>query len=177
MPAKASEKLRPMLDQIRETIFNVLGKKTDGSVVLDAFAGTGVLGLECLSREARYAVFVEVHRPTAQRLHDVLRDWQLAEQSKVVVGDFLRRGKAVLAHGPFDLIFIDPPYNHGLVNPALAAVKRFGLLADEGVAIARYVKSEQVVVPEGMTQIDERKFGDAKVILITEDNDERVNHE
>ena len=83
--AHASPHLRPALDQIRESIFNILRERVSEARVLDAFAGTGSLGLESLSRGARHVIFVEQHRPTAQRVERLLVEWKLAERAEVCV--------------------------------------------------------------------------------------------
>ena len=109
LKAPAGQRVRPTSDSLRETLFNVLGDSVEGVRVLDAFAGTGALGLEALSRGARHATFVE-RDPAALRVLQQNIDACGAEDACVIIrGDFpiaLRRPHM----GAFDLILLDPPY-------------------------------------------------------------------
>jgi len=165
--AHASPHLRPALDQIRESIFNILRERVSEARVLDAFAGTGSLGLESLSRGARHVIFVEQHRPTAQRVERLLVEWKLAERAEVWPRDFLAAAKHLAAVGPFDLIFLDPPYSHNLTAPALARTAECKLLAPEGLIILRHIKTEEPAVPAALLRIDQRKYGDGRVDFLT----------
>jgi 16S rRNA (guanine(966)-N(2))-methyltransferase RsmD len=102
--------LRPTSDSLRETLFNVLGPEVAGARVLDAFAGTGALGLEALSRGAREVTFVE-RDPAALRVLAVNVDRCLAAEACAIIrSDFLADGDRLLARGQFDLVLLDPPY-------------------------------------------------------------------
>lgn len=169
--APVSLKLRPALDQVRESLFSILIRRVPDARVLDAFGGVGLLGLECLSRYAAQVVFVEKHRPTAQRLQNLLRDWFLTERSRVIVGDFLKVAPS-LAGEPFDLIFIDPPYHAGLITPSVLVVQRHGLLAKDGLMIIKHIKTEHPEIPVGLRVVDERKYRDARVEFVVIDSGE-----
>jgi 16S rRNA (guanine966-N2)-methyltransferase len=99
--------VRPTSDGLRETLFNVLGDMS-GARVLDAFAGTGAVGLEALSRGAARATFVE-RDPHALRVLDAnVRHCDAEEACAIIRGDFSR---GELTAGAFDLVFLDPPYD------------------------------------------------------------------
>lgn len=119
--------LRPTGDRARETLFNWLQGRLHDAVVADLFAGSGALGLEAASRDARRVVLVERDRDLAATLETVRSSWPGSEGVEVVRGDaldWLRR-----TDGPFDLVFVDPPFDAGLHQPVLAALRRPGLLA------------------------------------------------
>ena len=102
---------RPMLDRVREAVFSSAAPWLAEARVLDLFAGSGSLGLEALSRGAASARFVEGNERTAGLLRDNLRELGAAERGQVVVGDALApRTWAAASRGPFDLVFLDPPY-------------------------------------------------------------------
>jgi 16S rRNA (guanine966-N2)-methyltransferase len=105
--------LRPTPDRVRETLFNWLAAALPGARCLDLYAGTGVLGLEALSRGASQAVFVECAGPVAAALESSLRELGAAGASVVQAdaADYLR-GPA----SAFDIVFLDPPYGTGLGN-------------------------------------------------------------
>ena len=135
LPVLDAEGLRPSTDRTRETLFNWLMGAVHDSRVLDAFAGSGVLGLEALSRYAKEVVFVEKQAQTAKQLKNNLAT--LNTEARVYCDDAL----AVLPQlkSPFDIVFIDPPFGFDLVNPTLAALFQHDLLAD-GALI--YVEQE-----------------------------------
>jgi 16S rRNA (guanine966-N2)-methyltransferase len=98
--------VRPTSDGLRETLFNVLGRSVDGARVLDAFAGTGAVGLEALSRGARHVTFVESNRETARLLAENVARCEGGEACMIVRDEFARARL-----GRFDLVWLDPPYD------------------------------------------------------------------
>ena len=108
--------LRPTPDRVRETLFNWLGQRLDGLACLDLFAGSGALGFEALSRGARRVVMVERDRAAARALRDNAKklDAKGAEVVESEAISYLDR-----ASGPFDVVFIDPPYASDLAHRAL----------------------------------------------------------
>ena len=108
---------RPILDHVKEALFNVLGSRfaSPGRIppwrVLDVFAGTGSLGLEALSRGAACCTFVEKHRPTAARLQENLAKIGASEQSEVRISDATKLSFCESLVGCYELVFLDPPYD------------------------------------------------------------------
>jgi 16S rRNA (guanine(966)-N(2))-methyltransferase RsmD len=116
------EGLRPTPDRVRETLFNwlfTLRGGLAGARCLDLFAGTGVLGLEAASRGAAQVVLVERDAKLAAALSAACTKLKAA-QVQVHQGDALTLARSL--SGPFDLVFLDPPYGKGLLASALAAV-------------------------------------------------------
>jgi 16S rRNA (guanine966-N2)-methyltransferase len=110
-----SPHLRPTSDRLRETLFNVLAPKIQGTNFLDLFAGTGAVGIEALSRGAQEVLFVENHAPTAKIIRQNLESLEIHKDATVLQMDSLRaleklqqRQKA--ANFSYDFIFLDPPY-------------------------------------------------------------------
>lgn len=130
VPVVASAGLRPTADRNRETLFNWLQGVIDGAKVLDLFAGTGALGLEALSRGAASAVFVERNRRVADALNATLVQLDCTEKAQVVVDDALRFIKRP-AQGPYDLVFLDPPFNSTLLDAILPGLVQSGWLQAE----------------------------------------------
>lgn len=100
---------RPTTDRVREALFSILGN-IQGARVLDLYAGSGALGIEALSRGAEFATFVEFARPAMETLRGNLAALRLVERSATLALRAERAGQALAAHGPFDLIFCDPPW-------------------------------------------------------------------
>jgi 16S rRNA (guanine(966)-N(2))-methyltransferase RsmD len=97
---------RPTPDRLRETLFNVLAPVIDGCVFLDAYAGTGAVGIEALSRGARKCVFVEKNRAAVEVIRENLATLGLENRAEVFTGKAI----AVLERAPADIVFLDPPY-------------------------------------------------------------------
>ena len=108
--------LRPTSDRLRETLFAVLDDLVADARVLDAFAGTGALGLEALSRGARALTFVETDPRALKVIEANVRNLGVAEACAIIRGDFLR---ARVAGAPFDLVLLDPPYDIARVEDVL----------------------------------------------------------
>ena len=122
--------IRPTTDNVKESIFNIIQFDIEGRRVLDLFAGTGQLGIECLSRGAGQTVFVDQSREAAAIVKDNLKSCGF--NAVVLQQDAL----SYLKHcGQFDLIFVDPPYDSGLYGPVLEAINSFDILSDGGIII------------------------------------------
>lgn len=103
--------LRPTSDRLRETLFNILGTAIDNSVFVDAYAGTGAVGIEALSRGAKRAVFIEKHRTAVALIRKNLEMLDIAQDAEVLATDAVK-GLAWLANEGTraNFIFLDPPY-------------------------------------------------------------------
>lgn len=122
--------LRPTPDRVRETLFNWLGQSLEGVAVLDAFAGSGALGLEAASRGAAPVVMIEQDGGAARHLRGCVQRLG-AQQVDVVQADALRWMRGAAADGRrFDLVFLDPPFAGELFLPALQAAQ--ALVSREG---------------------------------------------
>jgi 16S rRNA (guanine966-N2)-methyltransferase len=123
----AAALIRPTPDRVRETLFNWLGARVVGARCLDLFAGSGALGLEALSRGAAHVTFVERDAEAVRELRARLLEWG-AREAQVERGD----ARAFLAHHPrrFDIAFLDPPFDAGLLEEAAVLLEGNGWLAD-----------------------------------------------
>lgn len=153
--------LRPTTDRVRESLFNLLvngghADALDGTRVLDVFAGTGALGLEALSRGAASATFIEQGRKSLTILRENIA--LLRADARIVARDARRPGPGT----PHDLLFLDPPYGQGLGEPAIAALRARGWIADGALIVW-----EEAVPPTltDLTLVDQRRYGDTTVTL------------
>lgn len=99
---------RPTPDRLRETLFDILAVRIGGAAFVDAYAGTGAVGIEALSRGARHVWFLERNRSALAVLRENLADLGLAERATVVTGMVM----LTLPQYPADIVFLDPPYDH-----------------------------------------------------------------
>jgi 16S rRNA (guanine966-N2)-methyltransferase len=118
--APKSDSVRPTYDRVRESVFAILEPVLPSARVLDLFAGSGVLGIEALSRGAASVTFVERDRRTLELAETNVERLGLSRESRLVRGDAFRLLAGGLPGGPFDLVFIDPPYGSGMAARALA---------------------------------------------------------
>jgi 16S rRNA (guanine(966)-N(2))-methyltransferase RsmD len=116
---------RPSSDRLRETLFNVLGNEVRGKVFVDAYAGSGAVGIEALSRGAARAIFVEKDRRAVALIRENLGSLGLEGRAEVVAGEAAK----VLSRVRGDLVFLDPPY--GELGEYEKALERLGELRPE----------------------------------------------
>ncbi len=134
----SDDSVRPTTDRIKETIFNILQPYVADAVVLDLFAGSGALGIECLSRGAKEVVFADKRRESIALVNQNLKG--IDGSFRVIAGDFL--GVLRSARQRFDLIFLDPPYNSGLGERAIETILRLDILTDDGIIIYEHAANE-----------------------------------
>ncbi len=103
--------LRPTSDRLRETLFDILQDRMEGSFFVDGYSGTGAVGIEAASRGARLVVFLEKHRPTAALIRKNLESLGIRGGVQVVAGDVVRGLEGLARKGTAaDILFFDPPY-------------------------------------------------------------------
>lgn len=163
---------RPTASRAREALFNVLMHakwRKDGTSplidarVLDAFAGSGALGLEALSRGAAHATFLDSDAAAIKAIGENLRKLGETGAAKVVRADARRPPPG---REPCDLVFLDPPYRSGDGAPALAALADASWLAPDAIATVELAHNEDIVPPPGFEAIDERRYGAAKIVIL-----------
>ncbi len=151
---------RPTTDRTRERLFNILahGEGLEGKRVLDLFAGSGALGLEAISRGAAFALFVETDHAARAAIRKNAEATRVLGQSRVWQRDATRLGDATVA--PFDLVFADPPYGHGLGEAALASLVGRGWLKVGALAVLEERTDAAPEVIDGWVLEDRRDGGD-----------------
>ena len=159
--------LRPTTDRTRESLFNMLGggrfgDPIDGARVLDLFAGTGALGLEALSRGAVHVTFVDDGRKSNALLKENIQICQARDEVQVIRRDARKLPENTGA--PYDLIFLDPPYGKGLGEKAIEVALAGGWLAEGALVV--WEESAAITVPESLTYLDERRYGDTTITIL-----------
>ena len=142
---------RPTTDRVKEGLFNILQCDIAGRRVLDLFAGTGQLGIECLSRGAASAVFVDRRADAVKLVRENLALTGLQDRAGVVQGDSLEYLRALGER--FDLVFLDPPYKAGLLEPALEILTGFDILNPHGIIVAEHPADRVMAPPEAPYRI------------------------
>jgi len=156
---------RPPLSIIRESVFNILGQSVEGKRVLDLFAGSGSLGIEAISRGAAEVQFVDSARRCADMIERNTRGLGIADACRIArqdAAEFVRTCK----DGPFDLVFVDPPFLSGRAEEVLAALAATSLVSDATVTIVRTHWRERINLPTELQVTRQRKFGDSVVAFV-----------
>lgn len=157
-----SNDTRPTTDKVRENIFNILGT-IDGSV-LDLFAGSGALGIEALSRGATEAVFIDGAKDAVKMLY--ANTEEMDEDIQIFRNDYLRALKALKKRErQFDYIFVDPPYNKGLIDKVLVAILSCDVLKTGGTIVVESSQDEDYNKGP-LESIKDVKYGTVRVNIL-----------
>jgi 16S rRNA (guanine966-N2)-methyltransferase len=144
----AIEGLRPTADRVRETVFNWLAPVISGARCLDLFAGSGALSLEALSRGAAQATMLDQSRIVTEQLRKHLALLG-AENAQLINGDALQWLERADARqtGPYDIVFLDPPFHSGLLAPCCELLEKCDLLHPNSLIYMEYETSLQPTLP------------------------------
>lgn len=156
--APTGDDTRPTTDRVREALFSSLYSLRggfDGAVVLDAFAGSGALGIEALSRGAARAVFFERADKAAAVLKRNIASCKLEEGKALVVRRDILSHPPTAAQGPFDLVFLDPPYTFGAskVLQMIDSLRSSGALAPEALIVYEHALKDAVEVAAAFEEL------------------------
>lgn len=165
----AGARVRPTADRVREALFSILIsrlKSLHGCKVLDLFAGTGALALEALSRGAQSALLIETHPESIKIIQANIEGCRMSDCAQVLRGELPAALALTAKNGPFDLIFLDPPYAQGLALATLLQIATLELLSAKGIVVVETEKGE--VLPKeigSLTQTDQRHYGVSAITL------------
>ena len=157
-----SDITRPVTDRVKQSVFDILSPMIGGAVVYDCFAGTGSMGLECLSRGAKHMTFFEADRSAKKRLGQNIETLKLEDRSEVIGGDLFVWFAQAKPKVKADLIFLDPPYR--FLRERREELKRWAELvaerhiADDGVIVFRHDAADTLVLPD-LVVSDHRDYG------------------
>lgn len=155
---------RPTMDKVKEGIFNSL-QEVHG-LGLDLFAGSGALGIEALSRGMEKVIFVDQNFKAVKVIQANLKQLDLRDQSEVYKNNADRALKALNKREiQFDYIFLDPPYNKGLIDKALEQIAEFNLLKENGIIICEFSNHEQINT-NGFKVIKQYHYGFTDTLLL-----------
>ncbi len=161
-------RIRPTADRVREAVFNLLGQDLSGSHVLDLFSGTGSLGLEALSRGAVQAVFVDRAQASIALIKKNIERLGYGTASRVLMMD-LGRGipwAHPFLNGPFDVVFLDPPYGDPIAARLVAEIPAEEHLARGARVVIETVRRTDLPPSLGrVTRLTERIYGDTKITV------------
>ena len=169
LASPSSHEIRPTADRLRESVFNILMHAYDnpieGARVLDLFAGTGALGIEAISRGAKFALFVDNGAEARALLRNNVESLGLGGVTKVYRRDATNPGPAHPVE-PFSLVFLDPPYGKGLAGNALAALRAGGWLTPGALLVVVEAKAAAFAAPDGFEELERRAYDDTEFVFL-----------
>ena len=155
---------RPTADRVKEAIFSSIQFEVEGRKVLDLFGGTGQMGIEALSRGAVHCTFVDLQKQAVAIIRENVNSTGFADQSTVIQGDalaFLSRCRE-----KFDLIFLDPPYDSGLLEKAMELITTIDIVSENGIIVCENgSNSGWPVVAEPYRMQKEYRYGKIRTAL------------
>ena len=163
-----NKSLRPTTDRVRENLFNILaggkyGNILDGARVLDMFSGTGILGIEAISRGASHATLFEKCASTFKLIQDNIKLTNTVNEINVINTNVMHLEQCKTE--PFNLVFIDPPYQKNFGKPALERALEFGWLSVGALIV--WEESASPEVPKEFEWLDEKKYGKTILTFLT----------
>ena len=149
LKTREGQDTRPTTDRCREALFAILQFEVPEARFLDLFAGSGGVGIEALSRGASFAVFVEGNQGAAACIRENLETTGFSGRSRLLKKDVFAALNALEAgKESFDIVFLDPPYNHGLEQKTLDHLAGTGLVKEGGLIVAESSSQTELSLPE-----------------------------
>jgi len=169
LASPSSRDIRPTADRLREAIFNILIHAYDDPIadarVLDLFAGTGALGIEAISRGAKFALFVDNGAEARALMRDNVESLGLGGVTKVYRRDATDLGPAHPME-PFSLVFLDPPYGKGLADKAVISLRDGGWLTPGALLLVEEAKAAAFKAGEGFEELERRAYDDSEFVFL-----------
>ena len=169
LAAPASRDIRPTADRLRESLFNILIHAYDNPIadarVLDLFAGTGALGIEAVSRGAKFALFIDNGAEARALLRNNVEALGLGGVTKIYRRDATHLGPAHPVE-PFSLVFLDPPYAKGLAEKALVSLRDGGWLTPGALLVVEEAGVAAFKADEGFEELERRAYDDTEFVFL-----------
>jgi 16S rRNA (guanine966-N2)-methyltransferase len=160
--------IRPTGNRQKESIFNIISGIVHGAIVLDLFAGTGALGIEALSRGADFAVFIDVHKTALSVLDQNIQSCGVKKQTRVIRWNIQKDLGCLSVIGyKFNLVFMDPPYNKGYIEPTLFHLHRSQCLEAGTILVVEHAPLEPIPKEDiPYCLYDKRRYGKTLVSFL-----------
>lgn len=166
VPTIQRQGIRPTSLRAREALFSILGTNILGACVADLFAGSGAIGLEALSRGAQKVVFVEHHADAGQTLGKTLAQFKMGSQGRVIIQDVTLaiQNPYLVGWGPFDILYIDPPYQFEHNHLLLTQIENANLVVNNGHVIYEHFSKRPPPTTIGTWVLTRTtKYGDTRL--------------
>lgn len=161
---------RPTTDMVKESVFNIIQFDVEGRRFLDLFAGTGQMGIEALSRGAKYATFVDQGKAAVTCIRENVKLTGFADSCEIMQTDAMA---FITRCGKYDVVFLDPPYKSNLLDKVLARIAEFDILTDGGIIVCESpVEKELPELPVPYKLKKNYRYGKIKISVFTREPQE-----
>lgn len=157
--------IRPTTDRVKESIFNLIQGYVPDALVLDMFCGSGALSFEALSRGAKRAVCIDLDKRSVDVIRKNAEDLRFTDRCEIINASCLDYMDKLTEK--FDIIFLDPPYNKGFIEPVLEGIVKNKLLSDSGIAVLESDNTDYHKEVPGITLIKQRRYGRTYITVYT----------
>ena len=157
---------RPTMDRVKESLFATIQDYIKDSIILDLFAGSGNLGIEALSNNAKYAYLVDYNYEAIKIIKENISNLKIEncevikQDFKKALDDFSKDNKR------FDIIFLDPPYKTDYIEKSLKLIEKNNLLANNGLIICESNSLDKIIYSSNFKNIKTKKYGDKWVVIL-----------
>lgn len=163
----SGDDIRPTTDRVKESIFNIIQSYVPGARVLDMFSGSGALSFEALSRGAEHAVCLDTDKRSVGVIKKNAENLGFSDKCEIKnISCFDYRGQE-----KFDIIFLDPPYNKGFIEPSLTKIVKDGLLFENGIAVLESDNTDFCKEVAGLKIINQKRYGRTYITIYTVDKE------
>ncbi|MBS4539750.1 16S rRNA (guanine(966)-N(2))-methyltransferase RsmD [Clostridium sp. D2Q-11] len=158
---------RPTTDRVKETLFNIIGDIHPDSIILDLFAGSGSIGIEFLSRGAKKSYFIDSDISSYKTILENINKTKFNDRSEVYKNTYDKALRVLRNKGiRFNYIFLDPPYDKGLVEKSIEFIIEYDLLTKDGLIIVEHEKALDLTAFSNKYSINTRNYGDTSVSFL-----------
>ncbi|MCC6597889.1 MAG: 16S rRNA (guanine(966)-N(2))-methyltransferase RsmD [Alphaproteobacteria bacterium] len=166
--APDDKSVRPTSDKVRGAIFNALQSRMNiqNTHVIDAFCGTGALGLEALSRGAAHCTFIDSDKKALLLAKTNAQTLDLLKRARFLNADMTRQNRITAPPSPYELVFLDPPYRKSLIEPALYGLVQNNHIAENAWVVIESEKEHDLVLSGAFTVQNQKIYGDTKITLL-----------
>ncbi|WP_101772677.1 16S rRNA (guanine(966)-N(2))-methyltransferase RsmD [Peptostreptococcus faecalis] len=160
----SDKEIRPTTDRVKESLFNIISHNVYDSCVLDLFAGSGALGIECISRGARQAYFCDNSEDSIKVIQSNIDKAKFNDKSVVLNGDYKSIIQSMVnKNKKFDIVFIDPPYYKNIFEDVISLVGKSGILKEDAIVVVEHDAKDTLKDTEELFIYKEKKYGITKL--------------
>lgn len=157
---------RPTQDRVKENLFNIINEDIKDNVLLDLFAGSGNLGLEALSRDAKYVYFNDNNRKAIDIINKNINNINI-DNCKVLNMNYQKALSYFKDNNiKLDIIFLDPPYETSYIEQSIIIANEDNLLSDDGIIVCESNGLDKIIYPDNFKVVKEKKYGDKYIVII-----------
>ncbi len=169
----SGDDIRPTTDRVKEAVFNLIQAYVPDAVMLDLFSGSGALSFEALSRGALRAVCVDKDKRSVDVIRKNAASLRFEDKCEIVCSscfDYMAGTKE-----KFDIIFLDPPYNKGFIEPVLSAIAKNCLLNEDGIIVLESDGTDYRDETAAFSVMKQRRYGRTYITVYSADKGKEIN--